>query len=134
MLDQGSPFGASTNLLGILLATGAALAISVMALTIRKETDEGNAIDALFVVILTNIVLFVPAAAYLYYPDYRLTPRSIAAFAAAGLVGTLLGRAFTYTSVERIGASRTEPSNRHSRYTRRLSPSSFSTRQSRSAI
>lgn len=97
------------TLVGILFALGAALAVSLMALAIRKGTDAGNPTGALVIVIFTNIVLFVPMTAIIYYPQYHLTVRSVAAFAAAGVVGTLLGRMFTYTSVSRIGASRTEP-------------------------
>lgn len=96
------------TLVGILFALGAALAVSLMALAIRKGTDAGDPIGALVIVILTNIVLFVPVTAIVYHPQYHLTVQSIAAFAAAGIVGTLLGRVFTYTSVSRIG--RVEPS------------------------
>lgn len=99
----------SETVLGVIFAIGAAFAVSCMALTIRMGTNDGKVTDTLFVVILTNITVFIPVAAILYYPRYHLTVEAVTAFAAAGLAGTLLGRAFTYTSVERIGASRTEP-------------------------
>lgn len=102
--------GASSGtLLGVLFALGAALAVSFMALAIRKGTDAGDPTGALVIVIATNIVLFVPATVIVHHPQYHLVLEAIAAFAAAGIVGTLLGRLFTYTSVSRIGASRTEP-------------------------
>ena len=107
MLRQG--ILGSETILGVVFALGAAFAVSFMALTIRMGTNDGKVTDTLFVVILTNIVVFVPLAGVLYYPHYHLTLNAVVAFAAAGLAGTLLGRAFTYTSVERIGASRTEP-------------------------
>ena len=100
---------ADSTILGILFALGAALAVSLVALTIRKGTDVGDPAGALVVVIFTNVVLFVPTTLVAYYPRYHLTPEAVVACAAAGLVGTLLGRLLTYVSVSRIGASRTEP-------------------------
>ncbi|WP_168215990.1 EamA family transporter [Halorussus marinus] len=101
-----NPTGA---ILGVLLAVGAAIAVAVQSVSVRVGTDDGRATDALVVVLATNILLVVPAAAVVHYPTYSLTLRAIAAFVAAGAVGTLLGRIFYYTSIERIGASRSEP-------------------------
>lgn len=98
-----------TVLLGVVFAALAAVAISCNSLALRVGTTSGGALDALIVVQLVNVALFVPAAVLLHAGDYRLTLTAVAAFGVAGLVGTVLGRAFTYTSIERIGASRTEP-------------------------
>lgn len=38
-----------------------------------------------------------------------MTPRSLVAFAASGLIGSLLARYLYYASISRIGSSRTEP-------------------------
>ena len=102
--------GASVDhLVGIGLALVGAISVAGHHLLIRIGTDEGRANDAVFVVMLMNVVLLIPAVAVLYYPDYQLTMLSGLSFAAAGLFGTMLGRAFLYTSIDRIGASRTSP-------------------------
>lgn len=98
-----------THLLGVALALGAALSMAGTNLFIRKGTDEGQAYDALFVVILVEVlVLPVPILA-LYYPDYGLTPVAWASFVVAGLTGTVLGQIFHFLSIGAIGASRTAP-------------------------
>lgn len=97
------------EVLGVALALLAALALAGQAVFIRLGTERGTSGDALVVVLATNVVAFVPLAAAAAYPDYGLTPRAVAAFVAAGIVGTLLGRAFFYAGIERIGASRAEP-------------------------
>lgn len=95
--------------LGIALALAAALAVAITSITVRLGTTEGRSTDVLVIVIAVNFVVFVPLAAALYYPDYGLTPRSIAAFVLAGIAGTMLARALYYESIRRIGASRSEP-------------------------
>ncbi|WP_132061557.1 DMT family transporter [Halorussus amylolyticus] len=94
---------------GAALAAVAAVAVAVQSLSVRVGTDRGRTSDALVVVLFANVAAIIPAAAILYYPDYAITGRSVVAFVAAGLVGTLFGRIFYYTSIERIGASRSEP-------------------------
>lgn len=97
------------TVLGILLAIGAALCLGLTAVSVRIGTSRGGSDDALVVVLAVNVLLLVPTTAIRYYPDYSLTGVSIAAFAGAGLVGTMLGRAFFFKGIERIGASRAEP-------------------------
>lgn len=109
MPGLGALVSGDAVLLGVAFAALAAVAISCSSLALRVGTTGGGAMDALIVVQLVNVVLFLPAAALLHAGDYRLTLTAVAAFGVAGLVGTVLGRAFTYTSIERIGASRTEP-------------------------
>lgn len=100
---------AQAVLVGVVLAAVAALAVAVQSVSVRVGTDEGRATDALVVVLFTNVAIIVPAALVLHYPDYSITRDSVLAFVAAGIVGTLLGRIFYYTSIQRIGASRSEP-------------------------
>jgi drug/metabolite transporter, DME family len=94
--------------LGVVLAVLAACGLAAQALTIRLATREGRANDALLVVIGVNVVVLFPLALVLD-PTPTLTPRSIAAFAGAGIVGTILGRALFYEGIKRVGASRAEP-------------------------
>jgi drug/metabolite transporter (DMT)-like permease len=95
--------------LGVGLAVAAALCLAIQVVCIRIGTDSGGSNDALIVVLLVNIALLVPVALVVGYPDYTLPPDALLSFAAAGLVGTMLGRAFEYAGIERIGASRSEP-------------------------
>ena len=98
-----------TTLVAVAISLGAALAIAAQNLLVRKGTDRGTPVDAVVVVIGTNVLLLAPPVAVSYYPDYGLTPASWLSFAAAGLTGTLLGRLLNFTSIDKIGASRTAP-------------------------
>lgn len=95
--------------LGSALAVAAALFLAVQVVCVRLGTDSGRSNDALIVVLLVNITVLIPVALVVGYPDYTVPPNALASFAAAGLVGTMLGRAFEYAGIERIGASRSEP-------------------------
>lgn len=99
----------ATHLAAIGLMIVASFSLAIQNILIRKGTDTGRAYDAVFVVMLTNIVILVPIIAIVYYPNYGLTWQSVISFTAAGLLGTMVGRAFKYVSIGRIGASRTEP-------------------------
>lgn len=95
--------------LGAALAVAAALFLAIQVVCVRIGTDSGRSNDALIVVLLVNIALLVPVALVVGYPDYTVPPDAILSFALAGLVGTMLGRAFEYEGIKRIGASRSEP-------------------------
>lgn len=98
-----------THVVAILLALGAAIASASQNLFVRIGTDRGNVHDAVIIVMVTNAVVLLPVVGVVYYPDYGLTRVSWLSFIAAGILGTLLGRLCMYTSIERIGASRTAP-------------------------
>lgn len=101
----------SPQLLGASFGLVAAVSLSIAAVAIRRgsSTDDGSSFDALLIVLSVNVVTLVPIALVVYYPNYGLTPRSVVAFAAAGLVGTAAGRMGYYKSIELVGASRAEP-------------------------
>lgn len=99
----------SAPLLGIGLAALAALSIATTSLGIRLGTDDGTTVEALVVVLACNVLLLAPIAVVYAPAEAPLTLRSALAFAAAGVTGTLLGRMFYFTSISRIGSSRTEP-------------------------
>jgi drug/metabolite transporter (DMT)-like permease len=105
-MDFGS---GSVPLLGVLLAIAAATAFALQYIFVRVGTTDGSVSDVMLVSLLCNVVVTVPLAAVLYYPDYDVTLRSLASFAAAGVVGSLFARVLEYRSVEEIGASRTSP-------------------------
>lgn len=98
-----------TYLAGVILAVGAAIGFALQQVFIRLGTDDGKTFDALFVVIVTNVVFIVPVTLLLYYPSFRLTLTAVIMFTFAGLGATLLGRLFHYMSIERVGASRSSP-------------------------
>lgn len=96
-------------LLGVALALLAALGWAGQYLCIRVGTDEGSVREAMVVALLVNVALVVPAVVAWYYPDYGVTPVSLAAFAAAGVAGSWLSRELQFRSTELVGAARTAP-------------------------
>ncbi|MFW5974221.1 MAG: DMT family transporter [Natrialbaceae archaeon] len=96
-------------LIGLTLALAAAVLLAVQNLCIRLGTATGETSDAVVVVMGVNLALVGPLAAILYYPEYELSRVALGAFAAAGVVGLVLGRICLFAGIERIGASRTTP-------------------------
>lgn len=97
------------HLLAIGLALIASFSNAIQNVFIRKGTDGGKPLDAVIIVMLVNTLVLLPAVLVLYYPDYGLTRTAWLSFISAGLFGTLLGRVLMYTSIDKIGASRTIP-------------------------
>ena len=95
-------------LAGVAFAVLAALGLTGQTLSIRLATRQGRSADVLLVVILVNVAVFAPLVVLLE-PNPTVTLRGVLAFAAAGVVGTMLGRAFFYSGIKRVGASRAEP-------------------------
>jgi len=95
--------------LGILLAVLAAVAAASQSLSIRYGTVTSDTADALLVVMGVNVVVLLPAAFLLGDPIADLNLTSFVSFTAAGLVGTLIGRAVYFEGIKRIGSSRAEP-------------------------
>lgn len=96
-------------LLGVMLSLVGAIALAGVSLFVRLGTEEGRVTDAVIFTASMNLLILLPAVAVVYYPNYGLTRFSFVSFAAAGLTGTVLGRILRYTSIMKIGASRTEP-------------------------
>ncbi len=96
-------------LTGIALSALGAFLFAVQNILVRFATDEGEVGDAVLVVMATNALLVVPPAAVLYYPTYGLSWLSAGMFAAAGLLGLMMGRICLFRGIKAIGASRTTP-------------------------
>ena len=94
--------------LGVGLALIAAIGLAGQALFVRLGPREHGTTIAVVITLVVNLVLFIPAAIVLTYPEYGITPVSLAAFAAAGLAGPMFGRICFFASIHRIGASRAE--------------------------
>ena len=94
---------------GAFLAVLAAFGWAGQYLFIRLGTRTGSVTDAMLVSLGCNVALVVPAAAVLHYPAYGLTPRVVAAFAGAGIAGSVLSRVDQFEATRTIGASRTAP-------------------------
>jgi len=96
-------------LLAIGLALGAAITGAIRYVSLRVGTEIGSPFNAVLIVMCVNVVVLLPVTAVYYYPNYGITSSSLVWFVGAGLVGTVLGRICMYTSISRIGASRTSP-------------------------
>jgi drug/metabolite transporter (DMT)-like permease len=105
-----SPLGAPVSgLTGVGLAVLAAGGLAIQALAVSVGTTDRRVGDVLAVVFAVNLLVIVPLAVFTTRPPYGLTPSAIGAFAVAGILGSLLGRACYYVGIARLGASRAEP-------------------------
>jgi len=95
--------------LGILFAVLGAIALAVQSLAVRYGTIKSPSSDALFVVLVLNISVLIPLAFVFEDPLGELNLVSFISFTAAGLVGTIIGRALYYEGIKKIGSSRAEP-------------------------
>ncbi|WP_276271650.1 EamA family transporter [Haloarcula litorea] len=95
--------------LGIGLATLAALALAVQSLAVRFSTERQSVWSLTATVFVVNVALLVPVTLVRHFPDHGLTGRAVLAFAAGGLLGSLLARAALFVGISRLGASRAEP-------------------------
>ena len=96
------------HLLGVTLALLAATSFAVQFLFIRLGTIRGRIIQGVFITLLVNMAIVIPAVLWRYgIPS--LTLEAIIWFALAGLFGSLIARTCTFKSVQLIGASRTSP-------------------------
>lgn len=95
--------------LGVTLAIVAAISVACTGLGIRLGNENGRVVDGLVIVLVCNLVLLTPITIVVHHPTYHVTLRSLGAFVAAGLTGTLLGRLCYFNGIATIGASRTEP-------------------------
>lgn len=94
---------------GTVLSVLAAGMLTLQVVFIRIGTNNGSVTRALVTVLGINVVLLGSGTLIAYYPHYNVTPFSFIVFASAGLSGTVLARSLYYISIDRIGASRTEP-------------------------
>lgn len=94
---------------GVLLAVLGAVALAVQSLSIRYGTRNSDSSDALVVVLAVNILVLLPGSFLLGSPLRNLTGEALLAFTAAGLVGSMAGRAMHFEGIKRIGSSRAEP-------------------------
>lgn len=94
--------------IGVLVALVGSVALAGQSLSLRVGTTGGRVGDAVVVGLAVNVLVIVPGALILHYPDYGLTVLSIASFVVAGVVGTMAGRVFYFGGIARAGASRAE--------------------------
>lgn len=102
---MGDPFVGA----GVGFAVLAAMMLASQAIFIRIGTSDGSVSLALMIVLGINVIILAGGTLIAYYPNYGVTPLSLAVFVGAGLTGTVLARSLYFLSIERIGASRTEP-------------------------
>lgn len=97
------------TLVGVGFAALAAVAITVQSLAVRLASGRRSVAEIAAVIFALNLLVLVPVAAVAEYPHYGVTPAALAAFATAGLLGSLVARLCYFVGIARIGASRTEP-------------------------
>lgn len=90
--------------LGVVSAAG----IAVQAVAIRLATKRGQMVDVLLFNLTVSAVIFVGLTSVLVREPV-LSPTAFLAFATAGFVSLLAGRAFYFAGIQRVGASRSEP-------------------------
>ncbi|MDF9746849.1 DMT family transporter [Natrinema salsiterrestre] len=102
---------ASNSLLGVGLASVAAVGFAGQFLCVRLGTDDGDVTDAVLVVLCCNVLIVVPIAFVTHAPPYSalFTPLSAISFAAAGIAGMFVARLLMFTSIDALGASITSP-------------------------
>lgn len=96
-------------LVGVGLAVLAAVGLAVQALAVRVGTSARQVTDLLVVVFAVNLLVLVPLAVVTDSPLRSIDPGALGAFAVAGVLGSLLGRACYFVGIARLGASRAEP-------------------------
>jgi drug/metabolite transporter (DMT)-like permease len=97
-------------LVGVGLAVLSAVALAAQSLGVRLVSEATRLRDILSVVFAVNVLVLVPlggASAALSGGVPSLT--GALAFAAAGVLGSLLGRVCYFVGIVRLGASRAEP-------------------------
>lgn len=97
------------SLVGIGFAVLAALALAVQSLAVRVGTKTQSVSAVTAIMYAVNLVVLLPVAVVVAYPEFTITLRALAAFAVAGLLGSLVGRLCYFIGIERLGSSRTEP-------------------------
>lgn len=93
---------------GFLLAIIAALFAAVYQLLVRVSTESGDTNDALIIILIVNSSILLPLG-IIWHTGTFFEPVTVLYFVAAGLSGSMAGRAFNYMGIEKIGASRTSP-------------------------
>lgn len=97
------------SVVGAGLALVAALALAVQSLAVRRGTRTHRVAEVVAVMFVVNLLVLVPVAAVAAYPRYAVPAPALAAFATAGILGSLLARVRYFVGIARLGASRTEP-------------------------
>ena len=98
-----------TDQMGAMLAVFGALAVAFESILVRKYTVKGSIRELIGIVILVNAVVWSGISIFYYYPDFDLSTKSILAFIFSGIFGFFLGYILFFTSIKRIGASKTMP-------------------------
>lgn len=83
------------------------MAISVLSIIIKKATITGTVNEVIGVMLMVNVLIYVPLSIVFYFPSLHLTLESALAFVASGILASFLYRIFLYSGIERIGPSRT---------------------------
>lgn len=96
-------------LIGVGFTVLSAVGLTAQSLAVRLGTKTHSVTAVTAVMFLVNLLVVLPLVAVVEYPGYDVTRRSLLAFTAAGILGSLIARICYFEGIARIGASRTEP-------------------------
>lgn len=102
------------DLVGAALAVTSAVFFAINILLIREATVTGDPLLGVLTSLWITVFVFLPVSIFVYFPNLGISIESFLAFASAGVLGSILGRACYYTGTKRVGASRSEPITRAS--------------------
>lgn len=94
---------------GVGFAVLAAFGLAVQSLAVRLGTKTHSVSAVIGVMFGVNLLVLVPVAAVVSYPEYNVTWVALGVFTVSGLLGSLLARFCYFVGIARLGASRTEP-------------------------
>lgn len=94
--------------LGVAFAVLAAAALALQSIAVSASSRTVPLVDLIAAVFAVNVLVLVPATALVHGTDLRLTTTASAAFAVAGLLGSLFARAALFVGIDRLGPSRAE--------------------------
>ena len=92
----------------VLFAIIAAMLTATFQMIARRGQVYGNAVTGVMIGVIVNLPLLLIATCYYWEPSWW-NPWAITLFFLAGMVTTGLGRFLLYTSIHRLGLSRSAP-------------------------
>lgn len=93
---------------GVGFAVVAAAALALQSIAVRLSTRTVAVTDVMSAVFAVNLLVLVPVTALVHGDALELTPTALAAFAVAGVLGSLFARAALFVGIDRLGPSRAE--------------------------
>lgn len=97
------------ELVGAIFAICAALLFAIGAFFIRRASTTSRPIEGVMVTLWVSVSIFLPISLLFYPNSFDISTKAILAFVGSGVLADFLGRISYFTSIKKIGASRTDP-------------------------